>query len=199
MSNTTGQTGLVSYTQYGINNNLLTPTTVFTKSLNNVNRVVIYYDPDLFHDTVLLSASLLIGKDDPNWEFHYNTIQDEDLGISGTDWKPLEDITIPIYPVPSSTYIIGEKNTYPNEKYIYNIDPKYDSLNQYNYEWSIIGDASFDGVDIGKTVSIMMGDVDTVTIKCKISNNAGCFRYIIKNVYTGTATKKLLIVRYPYF
>ncbi len=185
--------------QYGINTNLLTPTTVFTKTINNVDRVIIYYDPDLFDNRVLLSASLLIGKDDPNWDFHYNTIHDEDLGVSGNDWKDLEDITIPIYPVPRSTSIIGEKNTYPSEKYTYHIDNNYDIGNQYTYTWSITGDASFVGSNTGRKVDILMGDIDTVTIKCLISNNAGCSRYIIKNVYTGTATKKLLIVRYPYF
>lgn len=184
---------------YGINTNLLTPTTVFTKTINNTDRVVIYYDPDLFDDRVLLSASLLIGKDDPNWDLHYNTVHDEDLGVSGNDWKDLEDITIPIYPVPRSTSIRGEKNTYPEQSYIYNIDETYDINNNYTYEWFITGDASFVGPNTGKSVEIMMNSIDTITIKCKISNDADCFRYIIKNVYPGTATKKILIVRYPYF
>jgi hypothetical protein len=187
---------------FGVNNLLLTPTTYFIKKINGSSRIFIYYDKDIFEDTVILSASQLIGEDITPWEYHYNTMHDETI-----IYDTIENIAIPIYPVPKSTKIVGLKRMDIGTFYNYHLPLDYDVNNNYTYDWYIVGNANFgqgtNGVveilDGGKSVDIFFNDIDTITLKCKITNQNGCFRWIIKNLYPGTATKKLMIVRYPYF
>lgn len=201
MSNFT-QSGLL-----GVGNPVSTPSSTFIRKVNGVNRTFIYYDPDIFNDTIILSCSLLIGEDQTPWYFHYNTTHDEDLGTSGTSWKTLEEICIPIYPKPKSTKIIGQKRMNVGDTLNYHISSPYDSNNIFTYDWFIDGNADFINagtnshikLNAGKSVDINFPVIDTITLKCKISNPSGCFRWIIYNLYPGTLTKKLLVVRYPYF
>ena len=202
-----GTIGLVNIdVNSNFNSPLLTPSTFFIRTVNGVRRTTVYYDPDIFDNTILLSVSLLIGDDLNPFKYHYNTILDEDLGISGTSWKPLEDITIAIYPKPKSTNIEGLKRMNVNTTSQYNVPLTYDTNNLFTYDWYIIGSANFPQngnnqvfINGGKSILINFTDIDTITLKLKITNPSGCFRWIIRNLYPGTATKKLLVVRYPYF
>jgi hypothetical protein len=205
-NNISGTIGLVNIGNNKFNSPILTPTTQFVRTINGVRRTVIYFDPDIFENMVILSASLLIGNDDIPWTEHYNTVHDEDLGTSGTAWKSLEEIAIPIYPTPKRTNIEGIRRMDVNSIHKYNLSTDYDVNNIYIYDWYITGAANFpqngnlqEYLNAGKQVNIRFTDSDTVTLKLKISNPAGCFRWVIRNLYPGTLTKKLLVVRYPYF
>lgn len=201
-----GTIGLVDISfNKNYNSPILTPKSKFIRTINGFRRNIIYYDPDIFDETVLLSASLLIGQDEIPWKEHYNTTHDEDTGISGTDWKPLEDITIAIYPRPKRTQIKGLKRMDVGSTQNYFVPNTYDISNNFTYDWYIEGSALFTNnnsttyLNAGKNVNIIFNDIDTITLKLKITNQAGCFRWIIRNLYSGTATKQLLVVRYPYF
>lgn len=206
VNNVFGTIGLVNISvNSNFNSPILTPSSYFVRSINGVRRTVIYYDPDIFDDLIILSASLLIGDDEKPWKEHYNTVHDENLGTSGTAWKTLEEIAIPIYPRPKRTVIEGVRRMDVNTTHQYNIPSTYDTSNLYTYDWYVEGSAYFTQnsmqsvLNAGKIVNIQFTDVDTVTLKVKITNPAGCFRWVVRNLYPGTLTKKLLIVRYPYF
>jgi hypothetical protein len=172
----------------------------------NIKRPYIYLDKDSNCDAVLMSASLLIGSDTEPFQYHYNTVHDEDTGISGTDWKPLEDITIPIYPVPKNTKIYGSINTDVNTSEIYKLK-NYDLNNYFIYDWYLTGPANFgeslntniESLNSGKEISIYFSDYGIVELKLIISNICGCSREIIMNIYTGTKTSKFMVVNHPYF
>jgi len=188
------------------NSPVLTPTTYFVRTINGVRRISIYYDADVFDNTILLSASLLIGGDEIPWNEHYNTVHDEDTGTSGTDWKAIEDITISVYPKPKRTNVEGVRRMDMNTTHNYTIPLDYDTNNLYQYDWYLIGSANFPDngsshtvINGGKTLNIFFYDADTVTLKVKITNASGCFKWVIRNLYPNTLTKKLLVVRYPYF
>lgn len=206
-NNISGTIGLVNINiNSNFNSPILTPSSFFIRTIRGVRRNVIYYDPDIFDDMVILSASLLIGTDETPWINHYNTIHDEDLGISGTNWKTLEEIAIPIYPKPKKTKIEGVRRMDINTTHDYNVPTNYDINNLFTYDWYLVGSGNFPQnsnqqtfLNGGKSVKVNFTDIDTVTLKLKISNPAGCFRWIIINLYPGTLTKKLLVVRYPYF
>lgn len=175
------------------------------KTVNGVKRHTIYYDPDLFEEKIILSASLLIGEDEPMIT-HYNTIFEEDLGASGEEWKEIEDIAITLYPKPKSTTLIGSRRVQPNSTHTYSIDPVYDTDNMFTYTWEIEGgNAEFvdnptsNIIVSGKDIDINFTDTGQLTLKCKISNPSGCFRYVVINIFVGVVTKKMLVVRYPYF
>lgn len=180
------------------NSETLTPKTYFIKTIRGVKRVGIYYEPDIFNENIVLSASLLIGADETPFRTHYNTIHDEVLV------EPIEDIAIPIYKKPESVMINGLKNVDIGKSYHYEI-LDYDLSNSYTYDWYVEGLAYFvsnntqSSLNAGKGVDIFFQDIDTITIKLKITNMAGCYRWIIKNVYPGTLNKKIMVVRYPYF
>lgn len=187
-----------------MNSPILTPTSYNIKTVNNVRRTIVYYDPEVFEDTILLSASMLIGSDTIPFQYHYNTVHDEDTGLSGTDWKPLEAIAIAIYPVPKRTKIEGLKKMDIGSTLNYKIENGYDPTNIYTYDWYLLGNANFSNnsteyLNAGKNVDITFPSVDNIIIKCKITNPAGCFRWITKQVFAGQLTKSMLVVRYPYF
>jgi hypothetical protein len=176
------------------------------KTISGVRRNVIYYDPDLFCETILISPSLLIGIDEPPWDTHYNIAHDEDLGTSGTAWKPLEDITVAINPKPKDTQIEGQKRMLADSTHTYTIgqDEPYDTGNYFTYDWRLEGSALFDNatqenLNAGKEVDITFNGVQTVTISVTITNTCGCSRVVTRDVYPGTFTRNLLVVRYPYF
>lgn len=206
-NNVSGTIGLVNINvNSNFNSPILTPSSYFIRTINGVRRTVVYYDPDIFENLIILSASLLIGSDEKPWREHYNTVHDEDLGTSGTAWKTLEEIAIPIYPIPKRTKIEGVRRMDVNTTHDYNVPSNYDLPNLYTYDWYIVGSANFPQnggnqtfIGGGKSVKINFTAVDTVTLKLKITNPAGCFRWVIRNLYPGTLTKKLLVVRYPYF
>lgn len=189
-----------------MNSPILTPTSYNIKTINNVRRTTVYYDPEVFEDTILLSASMLIGSDTIPFQYHYNTVHDEDTGVSGTEWKPLEDITIAIYPTPKRTKIEGLKKMDIGSTLNYTIETGYDPTNIYTYDWYLLGSATFpdnlnstEYLNAGKNVNIFFPVVDNIVIKCKISNPAGCFRWVTKQVFSGQLIKSMLVVRYPYF
>lgn len=207
INNIFGTIGLVDIdVNSNFNSPILTPSTYFIRTINGVRRTVIYYDPDIFNDLIILSASLLIGADEIPWDKHYNTVHDEDTGTAGTSWKPLEDIAISIYPKPKRTSIEGLRRMDVFSTQNYKVPSDYDISNLYTYDWYIVGSANFpDNGNIqtylngGKNVNLYFYDADTVTLKLKITNPSGCFKWVIRNLYPGTQTKKLLVVRYPYF
>jgi hypothetical protein len=176
------------------------------KTISGVRRNVVYYDPDLFCDTILISPSLLIGIDEPPWDTHYNIAHDEDLGTSGSAWKPLEDITVAIHPKPKDTQIEGQKRMLSDATHTYSIgtEEPYDTGNYFTYDWRLEGSAIFgngtqENLNAGKEVDITFNGVQTVTISVTITNTCGCFRVVTRDVYPGTFTRNLLVVRYPYF
>ncbi len=202
-----GTIGLVNYNPNSkFNSPFLTPSSYFVRTINGVRRTTVYYDSDLFDDLIILSVSLLIGSDDIPFHYHYNTVHDEDTGTSGTAWKALEEIAIPIYPRPKRTKIIGQRRMDVGSILEYHIPADYDVGDNFTYDWYLTGDAGFpdngnsdEYLDAGKSVNIKFNSTDTITLKLKITNPGGCFRYIIRNLYPGTATKKLMVVRYPYY
>lgn len=176
------------------------------KTISGVRRTVIYYDPDLFCDSILISPSLLVGIDESPWTYHYNIAHDEDLGTSGTAWKLLEDITIRINPKPKDTQIEGKKRMLADSTHTYKIGDKtpYDVNNYFTYDWRLEGTALFDNLtqeklNGGKEVDITFNGASTVTISVTISNTCGCSRVVSRDVYPGTLTRNLLVVRNPYF
>ena len=206
MNNVFGTIGLVNINVSSpFNSPILTPSSYFIRTINGVRSTTIYYDPDIFNNLIVISASLLIGGDIKPWRLHYNTIHDEDLGTSGTAWQELKDIGIAIYPKPQRTNIIGVQRMDINTTQKYNIINTYDLNNLFIYDWYIVGSAYFTLnnsttlLNGGKEIFIHFTAIDTVTLKLKVSNPSGCFRWIIRNIYPGTLTKKLMVVRYPYF
>lgn len=187
------------------NNRQINPMTNLVRTVRGTTRNVLYYDPDLFDELIIISASLLVeNEEDKPYENHWNSVFDEDLGTSGTSFQTLEEIAIPIYPVPKRTKILGQKRVKPQTIAPFNIPDDYDINGNFTYEWELIGNATFvsTGTNItngDKNVSINFLDRGTVTIKVKILNDAGCFRYIIRNIFVGEVTRKMLVVRYPYF
>jgi hypothetical protein len=123
---------------------------------------------------------------DGNTFYHSNHTQD------------LDDITITIYPKPQTTLIKGNKKVEKNSQYTYYIDNDYGS-EDFVYNWDIDG-ASFQGSNLGvKEVTINFGGEDgKVILTCKITNGAGCFRVIKKNIYIGLIHKDLLVIRNTY-
>ena len=147
---------------------------------------------------------LVEDEEDIPHEKHWNNMFDEDLGTSGTAWQTLEEIAIVIYPVPKRTKILGQKRVKPETEAVYNLPDDYDTEHNFTYQWELIGNAEFisngtNFIQDGKSVDIRFLERGTVTIKVKISNDAGCFRYIIRNIFVGEVTRKMLVVRYPYF
>jgi len=174
------------------------PITYLIKTVKGVRRNLIYYDPDIFDNTVILSISLLIGDDDPPFNKHYNTVHDEDLGISGTDWKPLEDIAIPVYPIPKKTKINGPIRMKENTTKEYSLNVGYDLNNNFIYQWFIDSGPAIIESQAGKSVNVTFTNSGTVKLRIRISNSAGCFRDLTKFLYPGILTRKMLVVRNSY-
>lgn len=195
--------------------------TPLVKTINGVQRVILYYDGNTFDEKIILSASLIVGEapmglfpDIPdtatpveltafNGFSHYNTIHDEDTGTSGTAWKTLEEIGIVIYPRPFSTKIFGPKRVELDSTNVFHIDPQYDMSNNFTYNWDVINDsgvATINGSNLDRSVNITFGSTNGIVIlRCKIQNPSGCYRYIIKRIIIGVVPKSLLIVRNTYF
>jgi hypothetical protein len=179
------------------------------RTVSGVRRNVIYYDPELFCESILISPSLLIGIDEPIWDTHYNIAHDETTSGSGELDAPLEDITVAIHPKPKDTQIEGQKRMLVNSTHTYSIgtEEPYDVGNYFTYDWSLEGTAYFEGgstsgqylFDVGKEVSITFPTPQTITISVTITNTCGCSRVVTRDVYPGTLTRNLLVVRYPYF
>lgn len=181
------------------------PITYLVKTVKGVRRNFIYYDPDIFEDKILLSASLLIGPDETPFTEHYNTAHDEDLGVSGTNSQALEDIAIEINPVPMKTSMRGPLRALESATVEYYFDPEYDQALNFIYDWYIdngpgifqsTSNATF--LDGGKNVDVTFTGTGTVQMRCRISNNGGCYREIVRFLYPGILTKKMLVVRNSY-
>lgn len=183
------------------------------KTVSGVRRNVVYYDPELFCETILISPSLLIGIDEPIWDTHYNVAHDEGTNaINGEYDAPLEDITVPINPKPRDTQIEGQKRMLVNSTHTYSIgtEEPYDVGDYFTYDWRLEGTAYFEGgstsgtsgqiaLDAGKEINITFPTPQTITISVTITNTCGCSRVVTRDVYPGTLTRNLLVVRYPYF
>jgi hypothetical protein len=179
-----------------------------TKTVRGTRRQILFFDQDVFNEKIVLSVSMLISEDDLPYDSldtdelaaqgvtHYNTIH-EDTSLE----QSLEDIAIVVHPKPLSTKIIGAKRVGKGSSFTYNIDRYYDPKQDFGYEWTLSGNASFSGsVRNTKTVTVNFGDEDgKVVLMCKITNKAGCYRYIIKNIYIGIVSKDMLVVRNTYF
>ena len=182
------------------------PITYLVKTVKGVRRNIIYYDSDIFSDKIILSASLVIGDDDLPFDEHYNTIHDENNGSAGTNFQPIEDIAITIFPKPTKTSIIGPLRILEGSTTEYYIDSNYDTVGDFTYDWQILeGDAIFTStgnntsLDAGKNVDITFPTSATTRLRLRISNPAGCYRDIIKFLYPGLLTRKMLVVRNSYY
>jgi hypothetical protein len=175
------------------------PITYLVKTVKGVRRTLIYYDPDVFDETIILSASLVIGQDDPPFDEHYNTVHDEDLGTSGTAWQPLEDIAIAIYPVPKRTTIEGPIRMKENTTKTYNLPNTYDTGGNFTYQWFIDSGAANIGSQSGKTADVNFTGTGTVKLRVRISNAAGCYRDITKFLFPGILPRRMLVVRNSYY
>lgn len=178
------------------------PITYLVKTVKGVRRNFIYYDPDIFEDTVLLSASLLIGEDETPFTEHYNTSHENN---NGTSFLPIEDFAITIYAKPTKTSMRGSLRVLENSSSDYFFDETYDPTIVFSYDWYIeTGDAVFnattntENLDGGKNVTIDFGASGAVRVRCRISNPAGCYRDIIRILYPGILTKKMLVIRNSY-
>lgn len=172
------------------------PSTYLVKTINGSRRIMIYYDPDIFKDTILLSASYLIGNDESPWNEHYNTVHDEIT--DGTNFQDLKDITISICPLPLNTEIKGKYRIKTNTQETYSVPIDYDTNNDYIYSWSVLGNATIIGNDNEKKVNIIFYSIENVEIILTISNICGCKRVIKRTVYPGTYQRKLLILQNNY-
>jgi hypothetical protein len=160
--------------------------THLVKTVSGIKRYILYYDPDIFKDKVILSASLMLDGE----KYHYNNIFEEP-----EEAVDLEAVSI--YPQPQSTLIDGSKKVEVNAEQSYTIGAGYDPEGVYNYQWSVEGNASITGMN-GRTLTVAFGEKGKATLTCYITNPAGCGRTVTKNVYIGTAPNKLLIVRNNY-
>jgi hypothetical protein len=184
------------------------PYTFQVKTVRGTRRQILFFDEDVFNDKITLSASLQISNQDLPFNAtdtealeaegvtHYNTIHDEAVELA----QPLDELAIVVHPKPKSTRIIGAKRVEKGSSYGYNIDRYYDQTDNFTYEWSINGNASFSGSNHEQTVVLNFGSEDgKIELTCKISNEAGCYRYIIKNIYIGIVSKDMLVIRNTYF
>jgi hypothetical protein len=205
------------------------PTTFITKTVRGSRREILSYDADVFHENIILSASLIIKdiKEEGLYDVpfdspdaipkygitHYNTVHEaEPLSMSSEilpdgwsfyqTWhtQDLYDLLpIKIYPKPKSTNILGHKQVDKNSQHSYSIN-KYYGEEGFTYQWSIEGLASFDGSNLEKEVVLNFGSEDSkIILTCKITNPSGCYRYIIKNIYIGLIHRDLLVIRNTYF
>ena len=173
------------------------PSTYLVKTINGSRRVMLYYDPDIFKDTIILSASYLIGDDKSPWDEHYNTVHDEIT--DGTNFQNLEDITIAICPIPDNTEIKGSTRVKINNTETYYIPSDYDIDNVLVYSWEVNSNNVMIISSLnGKSINIIFNSIETVEIILTISNICGCKRIIKKTVYPGTFQRKLLILQNNY-
>lgn len=203
-NNISGTIGLVNVVNNSFNSVLLTPSNYFVRTVSGVNRVGLFFDSDIFNEQILISASLLIGTDEVPFRTHYNTTHDEIT--DGTNWQPLDKITIAINPKPKKTQIIGLRRMDINSIHEYKIDDNYDPNNLFTYDWFLTGSANFPDngnsqtfLNAGKNIRILFTDADTVSLRVRVGNSSGCFLDIMTRFFPGTLTKKLLVVRNPYF
>lgn len=171
------------------------PSTYLVKSINGSRRVMIYYDPDIFTEQILLSASYLIGEDNPPWNMHYNTVHDE--VTDGTNFQDLEDITIAICPLPLATEIIGKSNVALNSTETYSVPTTYDVYNNYLYSWTVVN-ATIVGDSDTREVEILFDNSETVKLTLEISNTCGCKRVYTRNLYPASYTRSILILQNNY-
>ena len=180
-----------------------TPTNL-VKTVNGSRRQIIYYDPELFCNKKLLSVSLLIGNDEIPFQYHYNSTHDEDLGIDGMDWKPIDDIVITLYPRPKTISILGDSRMNSDDTLYYEIATTYDINNNFTYDWELIGSGFFVDTNTqlytngGKKVQITFNGTKNTTLKLLIKNPCGCERLIEKTLYPGGLKQNILIVRNSY-
>jgi hypothetical protein len=183
------------------------PYTFQVKTVRGTRRQILFFDEDVFNEKLTLSASLVISNNDlpsdsPDTEgikthgvLHYNSIH-EDTSLE----QSLDELAIVVHPKPSSTRVIGAKRVEKGSTYPYSIDSHYDPNSLFSYEWSLTGNATFSGSNLSKAVNLIFGNEDgKVELVCKITNEAGCYRYIIKNIYIGIVSKDMLVVRNTYF
>jgi hypothetical protein len=202
------------------------PSTFIIKTVRGVRRQILQYDADVFNEKIRLSASLIIkdikeiGLYDIPFDSeavseygvtHYNTTHKAEIPVISTEsvdggytlynskhTQNIDDISITVYPKPQTTLIKGNKRVDKNSQYTYHIDKDYGS-DDFTYNWDIDG-ASFQGSNIGtKEVVVSFGGEERkVVLICKITNGAGCYRIIKKNIYIGLIYKDLLVVRNTY-
>ena len=175
------------------------PITYLVRTIKGVRRNLIYYDPDVFHDTIILSASLLIGDDIEPFQYHYNTSHDEDKGISGTEFQDIIDIAIPVYPIPNKPNIIGSVRMKEGSVLDYFIDLSYDTENKYTYEWSIVSDVANIVSTNNRNVTLEFTDTGVTELIVTVTNEFGCTRTNSKFLYSGVLTRKMLVVRNSYY
>ena len=176
-------------------------------------RVKIFYDADSFTNTILLSVSLLVGSGNTPLDiplgnpinstdiYHYNPISSkENGGTSGTNFLlPLTETALVIYPVPSSVSLIGPSRVAPNSVTSYSIDPNYDTSNIFNYEWNVYsGPGNIIGSYVGKSINLTASGKGVIMLMVTISNPAGCYRQVLKQIRSGIVPSEILVVRNSY-
>ena len=156
------------------------------KRVNGVQRVVLFYDPDVFEDDVLLSASLLTGEDVP-FKSHYNTLHFPAAQYGNG---------IVIYGIPSATRIIGLRRVLPASTHKYSISDRYDPSHLYTYAWEITeGAGTITPVDARHITVEFADDTYVCNLQCTITNGGGAQRRVHALINVGIIPQKLMVLR----
>jgi hypothetical protein len=160
-------------------------------------RYLIYYDPAVVTNDVLLSVSQIIVQPD-DWHYdqpketHYSTIMDE----STAGYSSLWDIGIAIYQKPATTSILGTLRVKENSTKNYSIPATFDPSGLYNYQWSITGPATITSSSSGKNIDVFFGESGVVKITCTITNgDNGCYSSNLIEIDVGLFFRRMLIAR----
>ena len=168
-----------------LDNNAKSPAHLL-KRVNGVQRVVLFYDPDLFTENLTVSVSLLTGEDVP-FQTHYNTLHEPD--------KPY-GAGIHIHAVPPKTKIIGLRRVLPGTTGTYFLADTYDADNQYTYSWTVTEGTATLTSSLTRRVGVRFGaEPHNLTLECTVTNADGGTRTLHTLIHVGAQPKKLLVVR----
>lgn len=171
---------------------------VRTVSGRGLKRHKLFYDPDIFVDTMKISVSLLSGavtatvsELDVPATTHYNTIHRDDNLAYG------DNSGIILNAIPKSTTILGMKFPATGTTGMYFISSDYDQAVAYTYVWMVeSGDANIVGGSSKETFLHFNNDGEVV-LSCLITNPLGASRRITTSIQVGSQPKKIMVVRTP--
>jgi hypothetical protein len=154
------------------------------QTISNKRSFTIYYDSEVVTSDVWLSISLVLnGTDEPG--LHWNSTFDQSTS---------QKLGILISARPDVTPIIGSLKVKNGAILTYHIDPLYDSLNLYNYTWSVNNANIISSTD--KTVTVQFNSDGIATISLYIENAGGCSRTLELEVkISEVVPKSMLVVR----
>ena len=163
-----------------------------------LRRHKLFYDADIFVDTMKISVSLLSGDVGTSVEeldvpatTHYNTIHLDNNQLYG------DNSGIILNAIPKVTPILGMKFPATGSTGMYFISGDYDRIVMYAYQWAVLsGDASIVGGSSKETFLHFTNDGEVV-LSCLITNSFGASRRVTTSIQVGSQPKKIMVVRTP--